>query len=223
MTEPVELPEGLELRQVKPEDRRRVQTAVDDWWGRPMGALLPGPFFTCFGDTSFVIERNGDLVAFLVGFLSQSNPDEAYIHAVAVAPDSRGKGLARLLYRRFVGVARRHGRRTVTANTAPINTGSVAFHRRLGFDTVMPNPSGEGGRVELVLGLPPPTSVALDSANAQEAAAALRVLLAGELIRLEPLERRHSDGLAVAARASDWSLMPSDAPSTPSIAASRLA
>jgi predicted GNAT superfamily acetyltransferase len=72
-----------------------------------MGALLPRAFFSEFRNTSFVVERDGELVAFLVGFLSQTNSDEAYIHAVAVAPAWRGRGLARVLYERFGDVAKR--------------------------------------------------------------------------------------------------------------------
>jgi N-acetyltransferase len=211
---PAALPAGLRLRQLEPEDRARVEAVVDEWWGRPMGALLQRPFFSCFRDTSFVAEHEGDVVAFLVGFLSQSDPEEAYIHAVAIAPEWRGQGLASLLYKRFVDVARRHGRRRVRAITSPTNTGSLAFHRRLGFDIAMPTAdSGEDGRAELVLELPPPATVDLDSATAYETAAALRVPLAAELIALEPLAGGHARGLAAAAAASDWSLMPSDATS----------
>src|SRR5947208_15356057 len=92
------LPSGLALRPLEPRDRRRVTAVVDEWWGRPLGDLIPRPFFSEFGNTSFVVERDVDLIAFLVGFLSQSNPNDAYIHAVAVAPAWRGRGLARLLY-----------------------------------------------------------------------------------------------------------------------------
>jgi RimJ/RimL family protein N-acetyltransferase len=210
LAKPAELPEGLVLRQLEPGDRRRLQAVVDDWWGRPMGALLPRPFFSCFCDTSFVLERDGDLVAFLIGFLSQSHPDEAYIHAVGVAPEWRGQGLGRLLYQRFADVTRRHGRRRLRAITAPVNTGSLAFHLRLGFAITMPADAGEDGRAELVLELPP-QEVDVDRATANETAAALRTPLEGNLVVLEPLARGHAKDLAAAAAASDWSLMPSDA------------
>jgi GNAT superfamily N-acetyltransferase len=164
---PAEPPPALALRQLEPDDRPRVQGVVDAWWGRPMGALLQRPFFSCFRDISFVLEHDGELVAFLVGFLSQSDPDEAYVHAVAVAPEWRGQGLARLLYRCFVDVARRHGRRRVRAITSPINTCSLAFHKSLGFDIAMSAAdAGEDGRAELVLELPPQNSVGLDTASA---------------------------------------------------------
>jgi len=211
LAEPGGLPDGLVLRPLEPGDRRRFQAVVDDWWGRPMGALLQRPFFSCFRDTSFVVERDQELVAFLVGFLSQSSPEEAYIHAVAVAPGWRGQDLGRLLYQRFVDVARRQGRRRVRAITSPVNIGSLAFHRRLGFEIAMPPAdSGEDGRAELVLELAPTTTVDLDSGTPYETAAALREPLTGTLIVLEPIERRHARDLAAAAAQSDWSLMPVD-------------
>jgi RimJ/RimL family protein N-acetyltransferase len=212
---PGTLPAGFRLRQLAPGDHPRITAVVDDWCGRPMAGLLPRPFFTEFHDTSFVIERETELVAFLVGFLSQANPGDAYIHAVAVAPQWRGHGFARLLYERFLEVARRLGRARVRAVTTESNRASLAFHRRLGFAINVPGAdAGEDARAQLVLELPRPTSADLDSATAYLAAAALRVRLTGTLVALEPLSRHHAGDLAVAAAASDWSLMPVDA-STP--------
>jgi N-acetyltransferase len=207
--------EGFELRPLEPEDRRRITAVVDDWWGRSMGALLPRPFFSEFRNTSFVLERDGELVAFLVGFLSQTNADEAYIHAAAVAPAWRGRGLARLLYQRFGDAAKRQGCRRIRAITSPINTASIAFHRQLGFAVQMPaEAEGEDGRVQFVLELPEPTSIDLDVASPGLAAAALLKPLTGDFVALEPLAPRHEQALAAAAAASDWSLIAVDA-STP--------
>jgi len=125
----------LTIRNAKPSDYDRVSPIVDDWWGgRQMRALLPRLFFEHFRETSFVAEEDGELVGFLNGFLSQTFPDEAYIHFVGVRPDRRGSGLARELYERFFAVARAHERSLVRCVTAPVNEGSLAFHRALGFD-----------------------------------------------------------------------------------------
>jgi len=35
------LTEGLKLRPLEPDDRRRITAVVDERWGRPMGGLLP--------------------------------------------------------------------------------------------------------------------------------------------------------------------------------------
>src|SRR5438128_876976 len=93
----------IRLRPLETSDCERVHRVLDAWWGRPMGRLLPRPFFTHFRDTSFVLERGDELLGFLVGFLSQTHAQEAYIHAVGIAPAHRGEGLARLL-----GVFRKH-------------------------------------------------------------------------------------------------------------------
>jgi nitroimidazol reductase NimA-like FMN-containing flavoprotein (pyridoxamine 5'-phosphate oxidase superfamily)/ribosomal protein S18 acetylase RimI-like enzyme len=133
------LPAGFALRHLEPSDYKRVTAVVDEWWGRPMAGLLPRPFFSDFRDTSFVLEQHGRLVAFLVGFLSQTHDDEAYIHAVGVAPAARGEGLGRLLYQHFFAAVAGHGRRRVRAITSPINADSIAFHRELGFSVRAPS------------------------------------------------------------------------------------
>ena len=123
------------IKNAEPSDYDRISPIVDDWWGgRQMRALLPRLFFEHFRETSFVAEEDGELVGFLNGFLSQTFPDEAYIHFVGVRPDRRGSGLASDLYERFFAVARAHGRSLVRCVTSPVNEGSVAFHRALGFD-----------------------------------------------------------------------------------------
>jgi len=108
---------------------------IDDWWGgRRVRDMLPRLFFTHFRETSFVAEDGGWLAGFLCGFLSQTYPDQAYVHFVGVAPDRRGGGLARDLYERFFEAARAAGRSSVRCVTSPVNTGSIAFHAKLGFE-----------------------------------------------------------------------------------------
>jgi GNAT superfamily N-acetyltransferase len=93
---------GVTMRTLRPSDHRAVIAVIDDWWGgRPMAAMLPRLFFEHFADTSFAADRAGTLVGFLVGFLSQSRPGEAYIHFVGVHPGERGHGLGRRLYEAF--------------------------------------------------------------------------------------------------------------------------
>ncbi len=97
---------GLEIRHANPSDYGRVIQHVNAWWGgRDMAPMLPKLFFLHFEGTSFVAEDDeGKLVAFLIGFLSQTDPEEAYIHFVGVAPDQRGSGIGRELYERFFAV-----------------------------------------------------------------------------------------------------------------------
>lgn len=108
---------------------------VNAWWGgRDMAPMLPKLFFLHFEGTSFVAEDDeSKLVAFLIGFLSQTDPEEAYIHFVGVAPSQRGSGIGSELYERFFTVVAAEGRTRIRCVTSPVNEGSVAFHESLGF------------------------------------------------------------------------------------------
>ncbi len=124
----------MNIRNARPEDHLPIVTVLDDWWGgRKLSHLLPRLIFEHFRDTSFVVEQDGQIIAFLVGFLSQSQPDEAYIHFVGVHPDHRQQQLGRTLYELFFETVRKQGRSVVRCITSPVNTGSIAFHTRMGF------------------------------------------------------------------------------------------
>jgi predicted GNAT superfamily acetyltransferase len=135
---------GIRLRTAAAADYDRIIVVLDDWWGRPVRQALPRLFLDHFHATSFVAERDGDLAGFLIGFMSPSLPDAAYIHFVGVHPLFRGNGLARVLYQRFFELAAADGRRVVTAVTAPRNTGSIAFHTAMGFTVTEPIPGYDG-------------------------------------------------------------------------------
>ena len=126
------------LRTATPADYDRIAAVLDDWWGRPVSHGLPRLFLDHFHATSTVAEAGGDLAGFLVGFLSPSLPDAAYIHFVGVHPRLRGAGLARGLYERFFALAAADGRTVVRAVTAPVNAPSIAFHTALGFTVTGP-------------------------------------------------------------------------------------
>jgi ribosomal protein S18 acetylase RimI-like enzyme len=129
-------------------DYDRIAPLVDEWWGgRQMIDMLPRLFFVHFSETAFVAEDGAELSGFLAGFLSQSRPDEAYIHFAGVSPAHRGRGIGRLLYERFFDAARARSRSVVRCVTAPVNERSVAFHRALGFavDEVAEGYDGRGG------------------------------------------------------------------------------
>ena len=124
------------VRPAQPSDYGRVIGRVNVWWGgRDMAPMLPKLFFVHFEGTSFVAEdEDGHLAAFLIGFLSQTDDEEAYIHFVGVDPERRGAGLGRDLYERFFEAAREHGRKRVRCVTSPVNASSVAFHEAMGFE-----------------------------------------------------------------------------------------
>ncbi|UFU00300.1 GNAT family N-acetyltransferase [Radiobacillus kanasensis] len=122
------------IRSLKSEDFYRIQSVMNDWWGgREMTHLAPKYLFEHFQTTSFVAEENGKMIGFLVGFLSQSQPNEAYIHLIAIDPKNRGNGLASKLYETFFAEVAKLGVRTVRCITSPVNKQSIAYHTRIGF------------------------------------------------------------------------------------------
>jgi ribosomal protein S18 acetylase RimI-like enzyme len=58
---------------------------------------------------------------------------EAYIHFIGVHPDRRNKGVGRHLYELFFDEVGKRGCTKVSCITSPVNEGSLAFHRAMGF------------------------------------------------------------------------------------------
>ena len=127
---------AMTIRHANPSDYGRVIQHVDAWWGgREMAPMLPKLFFLHFEGTSFVADReDGTLAGFLIGFLSQTDAETAYVHFIGVAPAERCSGLGRELYERFFDAARAQGRSVVRCVTSPENSDSLAFHEALGFE-----------------------------------------------------------------------------------------
>ncbi|MFC7391985.1 GNAT family N-acetyltransferase [Scopulibacillus cellulosilyticus] len=128
----------MNIRNTKEEDYYKVIDVLNDWWGgRQMTHLLPRLFFEHFQPTSFIVEDDGVLSAFLIGFLSQTNPKEAYIHFVGVNPELRKKGIAKELYVLFFAKVQELGCNTVKCITSPVNEVSISFHKRMGFSATL--------------------------------------------------------------------------------------
>jgi hypothetical protein len=77
-------PEDIGLRTATAADYDQIIAVVDDWWGRPIRHALARVFLDHFFATSTIAEGDGELAGFLIGFLSPSQPDAAYIHFVGV-------------------------------------------------------------------------------------------------------------------------------------------
>lgn len=126
----------MRFRELRESDHAAVIAIVDEWWGgRHVADKLPRLFVRLFRETSFAIEEDGELVAFLVGIVG-SPAEEAYVHFVGVRPGHRSSGIGRRLYEEFLGEARRRGCSSVRAITSPVNRGSIIFHGRMGFEVV---------------------------------------------------------------------------------------
>ena len=125
---------NITIRNAKPSDHQNVIAAMPHWWdGRDLSASVQKIFFRHFSNTSFIAEKNSELCGFLVGFLSQSYPNEGYIHFVGVHPGMRKIGLAQSLYQNFYEVCVSNSRTIVKSCTSPINKLSIGFHQSMGF------------------------------------------------------------------------------------------
>ena len=124
----------IEIRNAKPSDHSRVINVMPQWWGgRDLSASVPKVFFIHFYNTIFIAHKGNELVGFLVGFLSQTDDKEGYIHFAGVHPDMRKVGLGRALFQKFFEVCTAHSRSIVRSCTSPVNKLSIGFHQRMGF------------------------------------------------------------------------------------------
>jgi len=123
------------LRTATPADHARILAVMPAWWGgRDLRALVPSLFLEHFAGTSLVAEADdGEFAGFLIGFVSQDHPDEAYVHMIGVDPARRSDGLGRRLHDAFADRVRGLGVRRIRCVTSTVNTASVAFHTSIGF------------------------------------------------------------------------------------------
>ena len=91
-------------------------------------------FTKFFRSTSFVAELpSGELGGFLLGFISQENPEEAYIHLLCVDPKMRGKHIGKKLVEKFTEEAALKNCKKIYLITKPVNWNSISFYKKLGF------------------------------------------------------------------------------------------
>ncbi|TYR78646.1 GNAT family N-acetyltransferase [Priestia megaterium] len=125
----------MKIRSVKGSDYYIISPLINEWWGgRNMSDMLPKLFFDHFKNTSFIAEKEGKLVGFLIGFLSQSYSNEAYIHFVGVHPDYRKHNIGKHLYNNFFNMVKQNDRDIVRCVTSPVNKVSIAYHTKMGFE-----------------------------------------------------------------------------------------
>ncbi len=124
----------MQIRQIDKTDFDFLVTVLDRWWGGPSGQRADPIFFYEFGEFGFVAEQGGDLIGFLLGFISSRNPRTGYVHLVGIHPEHRRKRVGRQLYEHFGSECRKAGVSRLKAIAPLGHEGSVRFHRALGFD-----------------------------------------------------------------------------------------
>jgi ribosomal protein S18 acetylase RimI-like enzyme len=125
---------GVRIEPMTLSDLASVLAEHDQFWGeRDLRFLHQRVFVQEFGDTCLTARGTGGRIAgYLIGFTTPHRI--GYIHGVAVRGAARGTGCGRALYRAFADGAAAQGADRLIAITSVANAGSVAFHRRLGFE-----------------------------------------------------------------------------------------
>jgi L-amino acid N-acyltransferase YncA len=125
---------GVRIEPMTLSDLAEVLAEHDRFWdGRDVRFLHQRVFVQEFGDTCLTARReHGEIAGYLLGFATPRRV--GYIHVVAVRDDAHGTGCGQALYAAFAAVATAQGAERLKAITTVTNAGSVAFHRRLGFD-----------------------------------------------------------------------------------------
>lgn len=109
-----------------------ILAALPEFWGdRDMRSVHQTAWLRQFAGDAVVVRDGEVLLGYLLGVVTADRL--AYVQAVATRLPVRGRGVGRLLYETFLDGARSRGVRRVEAVTTLGNTGSIAFHRRLGF------------------------------------------------------------------------------------------
>lgn len=127
-----------------------VLAAHDEFWyspdfpnGRDMRGIHHWVWFQQFGEYGLIARDGRATVGYLLGVITAAGL--GYVHAVAVRPAYRGRGLGRALWQSFARRAASEGAVELQAITSPANTTSIGFHTRLGMSAVMmPDYAGPG-------------------------------------------------------------------------------
>lgn len=89
-----------------------------------------------FRGTCFVAEDRQRMIGYLLGFRSQTYPEEAYLHLIQVDPALRGHGIGRRMLRLFEDSVKAMGCKKILATCRPQNRTAMAFYEGVGFKAV---------------------------------------------------------------------------------------
>jgi GNAT superfamily N-acetyltransferase len=113
-------------------DFLEILSDIHDFWGSDRALSYHHPMFINeFGNTAFVIKRNGNVIAYLFGFISQTEKT-GYVHLIGVRQNHQNKGLGKKLYGHFIEYLRNKGIQNLKAITTPTNEKSINFHLSIG-------------------------------------------------------------------------------------------
>ncbi|NLU39695.1 MAG: GNAT family N-acetyltransferase [Bacteroidales bacterium] len=111
-------------------DFSQITSEIEAFWGSDRTLAIHHPSLIYeFGDTAFVIRKEGQVIAYLFGYYSQTE-STAYIHLIATREGYQKMGLGQVLYSHFIAVAKANKMTKIKAITRPFNTKSINFHTR---------------------------------------------------------------------------------------------
>lgn len=99
-----------------------------------------------FGDTSYVAERDGRILGFMWGFLSQSRPDTFFLWQIGVDPSTRGEGIGARILEVAEAELAEHGCRRIELTIDPSNRPSQRLFEKRGYSNIS---DGEGRTIEV--------------------------------------------------------------------------
>ncbi len=136
--------EAFRIESCSLSDYNQIINDITDFWGSDRTLHVHNPILIHeFGNTAYVINLDGRVIAYLFGFFSQTE-NTAYVHLMAVREEYQRKGLGEALYNHFINIARSKNYKKVKAITSPGNIKSINFHKnKIGMTLIgKPNESG---------------------------------------------------------------------------------
>jgi GNAT superfamily N-acetyltransferase len=110
----------------------QILAEIEDFWGSNRTLSYHHPMFVNeFRNTSFVIKNNEIVIAYLFGFISQTE-QTGYVHLIGVRQNHQNNGLGKMLYRHFIQYLKNMGIQNLKAITTPTNEKSINFHLNMG-------------------------------------------------------------------------------------------
>ncbi len=125
----------MQTRKITKDDFDQIVEVIDRWWGGPISTFAHPIFFYELGDNALIVEHEGRLIGFILGFIVFKTPKTGYVHLVGIHPDYRRQGVGRLLYLDFTERCRGLACLQMKAITTAGNEGSLRFHEAMGWDT----------------------------------------------------------------------------------------
>ena len=123
----------MQTRRITKSDFDTIVEVIDRWWGGPISTFAHPIFFYELGDKALVVENDGQIIGFLLGFVAREPVHTGYVHLVGIHPDHRRRGVGRLLYQAFTETCQAADCEQLKAITTIGNEGSIRFHLALGW------------------------------------------------------------------------------------------